>query len=632
MGVPTLHVRLLRPALYAAAVLVGVAAQAQSGTRSIDGHGNNLDYPDWGAADGWLVNTCPTGFSDGASSPAGATRANPRAISNAIFAQDAERFSASGLSDMWWAFGQFVDHDITLTVDGRQEFMGIRVPRGDRFFDPDSTGRGMIPMMRSAGELGERGVRRYRNEISSFLDASNVYGSTAQRAAWLRTGEGGKLRVSSGNLLPFNTSDGQFETRIDTTAPGMDGGRDGRHLFVAGDVRANENSLLTSVHTVWVREHNRLCDSLESTFFGASDEQIYQHARRLVGAQLQHIVYDEWLPALGVDLPAAAAYDATVDPRVSNEFAAAGFRFGHSVVGTELWLLDANDQPLPNSPLSLREVFFDPVGVIQRQGIGPILRGASRHRQQELDCAVVDDLRSFLFGAPGAGGLDLAAININRGRDRGVANFNAIREELGLRPYTSFAQLTGEAELAARLATVYGEVSDLDAWVGMLAERKTNGVGATLRAVLSEQFLRLRSGDRFFYTHDPAFSHDERAWIERQSLAGVIGRNSAISAPEKSFFVPNTYTSLALAKTAGRGPITAVLQDRGIRVAGLAAGRSAVITLVDALGRTRSRAEVIADARGETTYQLPGSITTGVLYTTVSQPTRQPASLAVYVR
>ena len=91
-------------------------------------------------------------------------------------------------------------------------------------------------------------------------------------------------------------------------------------LFVAGDVRANENVLLTAYHTLFVREHNRLCEVLILQHPDWQDEQIYQHARKIVGGILQKITFDDWLPAIGVHLVPYAGYDATVDPAIINGF------------------------------------------------------------------------------------------------------------------------------------------------------------------------------------------------------------------------------------------------------------------------------------------------------------------------
>lgn len=598
-----------------------LAAQVPVGfeTRSYDGRGNNLAHPGWGATDAWLLNSCRPGFADGLSAPAAAGLPNPRAVSNAVFAQDGDRFGDSRLSDLWWAFGQLLDHDITLTHDSRDEFMGVRVPVGDPDFDPDSTGAAMLPMMRSASAHDASGLRRFGNEITAFVDGSNVYGSDAGRAAWLRSFEGGRLRTSAGELPPFNTQTGEFGAPIDSLAPVMEGLRHpGQRLLVCGDVRANENSLLASLHALWVREHNHIADSLATADPTAGDEALYQHARRLVGAELQHITYAEWLPAIGVDLGAYGGYDAGVDPGIANEFAAAAFRFGHTLVGSELWLADGGGQLLPTSPLALRDVFFDPGAVVQREGVSALLGGAAIHRQQALDCSVVTDLRSFLFGEPGAGGLDLAAINIQRGRDRGLASFNDVRRDLGLTPYGSFADLTGDSELVDELAAVYADVESIDAWVGLLAEvRAGTEVGPTLATILREQFGRLRAGDRFYYGNDAALSGAERAWVERQRLASVIARNSSARTGPEAFRVPDGTSPVAAHPGAGGGGgVELRVASAQVLIRGLEPGSEVTLVVRDALGRELTRERAVADGFGEGRMPLDG-------------PKRQPIALTV---
>ncbi len=554
--------------------------------RQINGAGNHATQPGWGASHDTLVNSCRTNFSDGFSAPAGTDLPNPRVLSNVLFRQVADMPSPQNLNDLFWAFGQFLDHDIVLTHNSETEALPISIPMGDAMFDPSRTGTVMLPMMRSAPMGGDdAGVRRYANEITAFIDGSAVYGESVARAAWLRSYRGGKLRVSAGNLPPFNTLTGEFGGPVDVNAPAMDGMRSPtQRVMVCGDVRANENSLLASVHTLWLREHNWLCDSLATANPTLDDEALYQAARRLLIAELQQVVYGEWLPLLGIDLGDDVTYDATVHPGIANEFAAAGFRFGHSLVGGNLVLVDERGAALPNSPLALREVFFDPVAVVQRNGVGALLRGAATHRQQTLDIHVVEDLRSFLFGAPGQGGMDLVAININRGRDRGLAGFGAVRNDLGLVPLTSFEALTGETLVAARLREFYGSVERMDPWVGMLSERRDGVLGTTLRTMLTEQFRRLRAGDRLFSAHAGNLDAAERAWARQQTLARVMARSSDIHIGTRSFEA-SSLVGLAFAKTNRAEPIQASVAGSTLRVSGSAQSVRQV-SLVDVVGRT----------------------------------------------
>ena len=116
-------------------------------------------------------------------------------------------------------------------------------------------------------------------------------------------------------------------------------------FFVAGDVRSNENVGLTSMHTLWLREHNRLADELAETEFAGQnlsdadvDEEIYQRARQMVIGLIQHITYNEFLPStLGFNaLGPYKGYDASVNPQISNEFATAVYRIGHTTLPNEL--------------------------------------------------------------------------------------------------------------------------------------------------------------------------------------------------------------------------------------------------------------------------------------------------------
>src|SRR5207248_9031712 len=100
--------------------------------------------------------------------------------------------------------------------------------------------------------------------------------------------------------------------------------------------------------------------------------------------------------------------------------------------------------------LSLAQAFFNPAQVVQT-GIDPILKYLSSDNAQEVDNKIVPELQNFLFGPPGAGGFDLAALNIQRGRDHGLADYNTTRRAYGLPAVTSFAQITSNTTDQAQL-------------------------------------------------------------------------------------------------------------------------------------------------------------------------------------
>jgi len=284
-------------------------------------------------------------------------------------------------------------------------------------------------------------------------------------------------------------------------------------LFVSGDIRSNEQVGLTSMHTLFLREHNRLADAISTANPGLSDEQIFQAARKIVGAQEQVITYNEFLPAMLGDsaMPAYAGYDSNTDASIAHEFSSALYRIGHTMLSTRIKRLDDAGNVIPEGHLTLRTSFFNP-SVIDEAGIDPILKGLTEQVQQETDAMLVDDVRNFLFG-PGSG-IDLAALNIQRGRDHGLGTYNEVRDAFGLSQATSFDDITTNAAVAQQLRDAYGQdggvdnVHLLDLWVGALAEENLVGssVGELMNAGLVAQFSALRDGDRFYYENDAALA------------------------------------------------------------------------------------------------------------------------------
>jgi hypothetical protein len=459
-----------------------------------------------------------------------------REISNNLAAQPESMPNSAGVSDFVWQWGQFLDHDIDLTpeADPMVSF-DIPVPLGDLFFDPNNEGDKYIVLNRSAHNYGD--TRRYPREqlnvITAYIDASNVYGSDGKRAEALRTFEEGKLKTTSGGqFLPFNTE-------------GLDnaGGPDPR-LFLAGDVRANEQIALTGMHTLFVREHNRLCDEILMGNPDLTDEEIYQWARKIVGAQMQVITYNEFLPVLlGPDaLPRYRGYNRHVDAGIGNEFSTAAYRFGHSMLSPILLRVNKPG----NKPVAteLRDAFFNPRLVRQGGGIPSILRGLATQQAQEVDNKIVNGVRNFLFGEPGQGGFDLAALNIHRGRNHGIADYNSVRRAYGLRRVRRLSDITSDRVLQLALAEAYDSIDDMDLWVVGLSEDHVLGglVGETFRIILIDQFARLRDGDRFWYQNDPFFIDNPvlMAEVANTQLSDIIRRNTHVGdeLQDNVFIVP----------------------------------------------------------------------------------------------
>jgi hypothetical protein len=486
--------------------------------RSLDGTGNNTTHPDWGAAPSALLRLTAVDYGNGTDSPSGQHRAGAREISNACVAQPGSIPNAAGASDYLWQWGQFIDHDLDLVPGASPaEPFDISIPTGDPFFDPFSTGTVTMALSRSA-YVTPGGVRQQINALTAYIDGSMVYGSDDTRAQELRTLDGtGRLKTSPGNLLPFNVNG---FPNAPSPAPSF---------FLAGDVRANEQVGLTAMHTLWVREHNFWAEQIRAGQPWLTDDEIYLTARAIVGAEIQAITYREFLPILlgKKALPKYRGYDPGVNAGVSNVFATAAYRVGHTMLSSTLLRLDRQGNEVAAGHLSLADAFFRP-DQISAEGIDSLLRGLAAQPAQEIDNFIVDPVRNFLFGPPGAGGFDLASLNIQRGRDHGLPSYNQVRTDFGLAPRASFADINPDPQVQAALAAVYATVDDVDIWVGGLAEPHVPGalVGEAFHAILKDQFLRARDGDRFWYESymPPPIAN----LIERQTLSTIIKRNTGI--------------------------------------------------------------------------------------------------------
>ena len=495
--------------------------------RTYDGSNNNVANPNWGSTFIHLQRLAPSAYADGVDDLAGPARPNAREISNKIVNQDEgvslpNTFSGT---DFVWQWGQFIDHDLDLT-DGAEDSADIRVPSGDIFFDPNDTGIVDIPFSRALSDpntgFTSDNPLEQENEITSWIDGSMVYGSSEDRVAALRVGTDSPfLKVSENNFLPFNEDS---LTNANGFIP------DPTKLYLAGDIRANEQLALASMHTLFVREHNRIAAVLDGEFPNNTPDEIFEATRRLVVAKIQIITFEEWLPSLiGDAIPDYVGYDDSINPSIYNGFSAAAFRLGHSMLNEQLLRLDADGNEIEAGHVPLAEAFFSaPFLLTEADSLDPILRGLAKQTHQTLDEKIVHDLRNFLFGAPGDGGLDLASLNIQRGRDHGLPDYNTMRVAMGLDAITQFSDITSDPAVVEALSSTYPTVNDIDIWVGGLSEDAVGGsqLGPLLQAIITRQFTELRDGDRFWYQND--LNPEERDRVRGTTLARIIRDNTGI--------------------------------------------------------------------------------------------------------
>lgn len=407
-----------------------------------------------------------------------------RVVSNIVADQSGDTTNKNRINELFVFFGQFIDHDFALTPLSN-EHKPIPIPDDDEHLSQSSLEfRRSTRQKISSSSTKERPI----TVLSSALDLSTVYGTDTDRNNFLRKPNSCKLKTSSGNFLPFNT--GNFVNSPSTSS----------RFYLAGDPRANEHPMLTVLHTLFMREHNTICDRLEQAVPDMSSSEKYEAARAINIAQYQKIIYEEWLPTMiGRSISSYTGYKPDVDPTISLEFTTASFRVGHTMVGNGVSRIDSSGKRLPL--IGMEEMFFR-AGNLKQGDMEDFIRGAEGTLAQQVDPMVVDALRNFLFSnVQSEEGIDLVALNLQRGRDHNIPRYNDLRERFTGQRARSFGDVTRNLATQARLSEAYDSVDDIEAWVGLMAEDPSGGVGMGLTnaEIWKREFTRLRDGDRWFY-------------------------------------------------------------------------------------------------------------------------------------
>ncbi|XP_078127294.1 eosinophil peroxidase isoform X2 [Sander vitreus] len=547
---------------------------------------NNINNPRLGASNTPFARWLPSEYDDGISQPKGFNRNRKinnfllplvRQVSNNILSTtDAGIVNDTEYTHMVTLFGQWNDHDLTFTpfspsirsfsngincdesCENTEPCVPIPIPPGDPRLP--SGPNSCIPAFRSAPACGtgysaynfggEPNKREQINALTAFLDLGQVYGSEEKLALFLRDleSDAGLLRVNtefrdnSRELLPFNP----LQVKMCATRRRITNDTNAREVpcFIAGDGRVDENIALTSIHTLFMREHNRLARELKRLNPQWDSETLYQEARKIMGAYTQVFVFRDYLPhivgpdAMRTQLGQYPGYNPNVDPSIANVFATAAYRFAHLAIQPFLARLDANYREDPRFPsVPLFKAFFTPWRIIFEGGIDPLLRGLIGRpaKLNTQDHMMVDALRERLFQFVMHLALDLGSLNMERGRDHGLAGYNAWRGFCGLsqpRNQQELAQVLNNNDLARRLLQLYGTADNIDIWMGGVAEPFVNGgrVGPLFACLIATQFQRIRQGDRLWHENPGVFTPAQRAALSATSLSKIICDNTGITA------------------------------------------------------------------------------------------------------
>ncbi|XP_044742884.1 chorion peroxidase isoform X2 [Chrysoperla carnea] len=545
--------------------------------RTVDGSCNNVAKPSLGLLSSPFSRLLPPAYDDGIWSPrvssiSGEPLPSARVISSNLFRDDRE--NRDGLhSLLLMQFGQFLSHDFTkafhstfengsgiecCSSDRRRELreelqhpacMPIKIDNDDVFFK--HFGIKCMNFVRSfitPRSDCTMGYSQQMNTVTHFIDGSMIYGSDHSTFNDLREFQGGRLRVFHDfgrQLLPLsNDSHGCIIMEK------------GAACFAGGDTRCNQFILLTALHTLFVREHNRIADELAFMNLNWDDETVFQETRRIVIAELQHITYNEWLPEI-IGEEAMADFDLRVrpeyssdynpnsDPSILNEFSTAAFRL-HSLVDSKIEIYEDNDDM--EEMIEISDVMELPSKLRKRKFFDSVLNAMTHQNMQKFDRNFAEGLTRYMFRGGNPFGLDVTSMNIQRGRDHGLRPYNDYRQLVGLPRVDSWDYF--DPEIADILSKLYQTPDDIDLFVGGILEPPEFGsiVGKTFRDIIAEQFSRLRQGDRYFYEHNPNinpgyFTREQLREIKKVTMSRLICDNSDHILMKKqtsnAFLIPN---------------------------------------------------------------------------------------------
>ncbi|XP_068229141.1 peroxidase-like [Palaemon carinicauda] len=535
--------------------------------RRYDGLCNNLQVPTLGASRSVFARLVRPAYSDGLQAPResvvrGASLPNPRLVSTKLHRDEGYHDHAVTLFLIAW--GQFMDHDFTLTatpldpinrnepevccrrapgVPKEELCFEIPVPPEDKFFS--AFGQRCMDFVRAFSGVRQDcklGPRAPFNILTGVIDANTVYGGTEKQARSLRALHDGLMRMNDAfadlglrELLP---------TKTDIPDEGCTRTSPNQLCFDAGEIRVNEQLILTTMHTLWFREHNRIAKFLGLLNPHWDDERLYQESRRIVIAQIQHITFNEFLPQLlGEEVMAKFdiilqeqgfwdGYDPDTDPSMTAAFVAAAFRFGHSLLPSSVERWSSDHKFIGSTRLS--KLIRQPWDLYRPGFLDQYYVGFMNQPAQAMDDSITQEVTNHLFEEPGEHfGLDLVSLNLQRGREFGIPGYTTYRKWCGLPHVHSFDDLAKYMTnmTAYKYSTLYSHVDDIDLWSAGVSERPLRGslLGPTFSCIVAHQMARTRKGDRYWYElpgQPSSFTIDQLESIRATSLARVLCDNT----------------------------------------------------------------------------------------------------------
>lgn len=529
--------------------------------REYDGTCNNLENPIWGSKDVAFKRRLPPDYADGIDVPRtgkGYQLPSPRIVSAHLHRDEGLHDHAVTIMTVAW--GQAIDHDFTLTAENRlkttkmepkccdedrnhPDCLPIHIPDNDPFFSLFRQSCISVTRSRQGIRYGcKLGPRSQINEVTSYLDGNWIYGSDPKNAKRIRLMRGGLMKslpvfreYGMKDLLPLkldDPDDGCIRPNKDV------------YCFDAGDARVNEQLVLSVIHTLMLREHNRIATELYKYNPHWDDEKLYQEARHIVAAEIQHISFNEFLPmVLGKDIMSKYGlilekhgyfdgYDPKIEVAASANFITSAFRFGHSLLPSTIERWSPGNKYIGSQRLS--EMLRQPYDLYKGGWCDQYIMGLTNQVAQAMDDSITQEVTNHLFQETDKKwGMDLAAINMQRGREHGVPSYNRFREFCGLPRAYRFEDLLGTMSntTVRRYAEVYRHPDDIDLWSGGVTERPLPGsmIGPTFNCLIGLTFKEIRFGDRFWYEnrgYPSSFTPEQLEEIRKIKLSRILCDNS----------------------------------------------------------------------------------------------------------
>ncbi|XP_069137726.1 dual oxidase 2-like isoform X3 [Argopecten irradians] len=541
-----------------------------------DGWYNNPVHIDWGAIDGQLLRRSSPVYADGVYHMAGQSRPNPFTISEKAHSGTPGLGSARGRNAMMVYFGQQVVEEV---LDSQRpgcprEFENIPVPK-DHPYNPEGKDNLFMPFLRTRYDastgFSPNNPRQQLNEITPYLDGTLIYGPARAWTDAIRAFKDGKLKARDPNATIKDSFPAENTIRLpfaNPPAPRQHLLRPVSRFLAIGNPRGNENPMLLTFAILFFRWHNKIAEDLKREHPTWGDEELFEEARKFVIAHHQNIVMYQWLPlwlkitSTGdtIDIPPYLkndtqcteycgfnGYSTEIHPGITQEFQTAAMRFGHTLVTPGLWLRgplqsngDCNFRKVKVNIQGLDEVhalrlcnaYWNSQETVEPQ-LDDLVRGMTSTLAEKEDHIMVPDLRDHVFGPLDFSRRDLGAINIQRGRDHGLAGYNAVRLAYGLSAKSTWRDINpslfDRLQVLQDLQLLYGNTTapdELDIFSGGLLETTEDGPGELFTAIMLDQFLRIRHGDRFWFENIDSrfrrFSDDEIRKIRQITLRDII--------------------------------------------------------------------------------------------------------------